>query len=972
MKKYFLFTILFLLFTTIINAQINATVAADGSGNYTTVQAAINAAPTNSATAWVIFIKNGKYYEKINVPSNKPNLQLIGESVANVLVYYDDYAGKPIAGGGTLGTQNSASVTIGANDFVAVNVTFANTFNYDSAAAAGVSGSQAVAVTVNADRVAFKNCRFIGMQDTLYTKGSGTPRHYFYKCYIDGIVDFIFGSSVAIFDSCTIYPKSRTTAGNSYITAANTPIGQTYGYLFKDCKIYNNTGNTLYFLGRPWNNATAGNTAANKVVLMNTTITSNINSLGWSIWDAGTITSMITDAEYKSKKFDGSLVDISNRVSWSKQFTDVDTVGYNILNMFSGWNPCSVRTDFCNYTTPEIAVSNFKGIKSGANTNLSWNISFPITGIAYNVYRSIDNKASYQLLSTSTAANDTAINFNGIDAVPPSCSSYFYFVQATKTGYTTTNTDTIEISSIPTINTTTTNLTNFLQGSTAPSAAQSFIVSGVNLLNNITITAPANFEISLDNTTWNVNPIVLAQAAGSVANTTVYVRLNAATANTYNGNIVFATTCSASTITKNIAVSGTTQSTPLLSFNVIQQWDLTTDNIDNATVRAIGLNATTPTFNKLYVSNGTTLATIPAYSTQFGQAFGANPNGDGSWGTAIGGPGGNLNRTYYEEFTIKPSTNYTVRVDSIVATTAFYNTSSNIKLAVVYSLSNFATDSANVTGGRDAAGLTLTGTANGAFTTPIVLANQTSGPTAQYALALNAGTGVNIGAGQTLTIRLYYACGSTGVPRYAMLKNVQVKGLVPVNLPLKITSYQLKVINENGTASLQISNPQQILNIWTTTNEVNVSHFNIQRSINGKSFETIGTIAANNKTNNEYHFTDKLIPKTQDPKTLYYRLESIDKDGSKTYSEIKTISFNNVATFNRLNIFPNPATNTVNIECAGAKQLLIIDYLGRTVKQFNNLTQPQTINTQQLSKGIYVVKAILNNGEIKTEKLVVE
>lgn len=965
MKKYFLFTILFLLFTTIINAQINATVAADGSGNYTTVQAAINAAPANSATAWVIFIKNGKYYEKINVPSNKPNLQLIGESVANVLVYYDDYAGKPIAGGGTLGTQNSASVTIGANDFVAVNVTFANTFNYDSAAAAGVSGSQAVAVTVNADRVAFKNCRFIGMQDTLYTKGSGTPRHYFYKCYIDGIVDFIFGSSIAIFDSCNIYPKSRTTAGNSYITAANTPIGQAYGYLFKDCKIYNNTGNTLYFLGRPWNNATAGNTAANKVVLINTTMTSNINPLGWSIWDAGTITSMITDAEYKSKNFDGTLVNIGNRVSWSKQFTDTDTVGYNILNMFSGWNSCSVRTDFCNYSLPEIAVSNFKGTKSGANTNLGWNISFPITGITYNLYRSIDNKASYQLLSTSTAANDTAINFNGIDAVPPSCKSYFYFVQATKTGYTTTNTDTIEVSSIPTINTTTSSLTNFLQGSTAPSAAQSFIVSGVNLLNNITITAPTNFEISLDNTTWNVNPITLTPTAGSIANTTLYVRLNAATANTYTGNIVFTTNCSASTITKNIAVSGTTLNIPLQTYSVIQQWDLTTDNLDNPTVRSTACVATTPTFNKLYVSNGTTFATIPAYSTQFGQAFGANPNGDGSWGTAIGGPGGNLNRIYYEEFTIKPFWSSTiggstpvasmVEVDSIVLNTAFYNTSSNIKLAIAYSKSNFTLDSANVTGGRDGAGLTLAGTANGAFTTPIILANQTGGPTAQYALALNGGNGIVLNqATDSLKIRLYYACGSTGVPRYAMLKNVQIKGVVAQTLPLKITSYKLSIINE-----------KQIENIWQTTNEINVSHFNIQRSIDGKNFETIGKV---NASKTEYRFTDNRLPLTAN--SLYYKLEIVDKDGSKTYSTIKQITIKPQTP--NIVLFPNPATSTVNIDCAGATQLLIIDYLGRTMYQSTVYGLPLTINTQQLNKGIYVVKAILNNGGIITKKLVVE
>jgi pectin methylesterase-like acyl-CoA thioesterase len=183
-----------------------------------------------------------------------------GESVAGVFVYYDDPAT-------VLGTQNSASFTINANDFTAVNITFANTFNYDSANAAGQTGLQAVAVVINADRAAFKNCRFLGNQDTLYTKGSGTPRHYFKNCYIDGIIDFIFGSSAAIFDSCVIHAKARTSSGSSYITAANTPAGQTYGYVFRDCKFPGNSGTTTYYLGRPWQNSTGSSPLAeNKVV----------------------------------------------------------------------------------------------------------------------------------------------------------------------------------------------------------------------------------------------------------------------------------------------------------------------------------------------------------------------------------------------------------------------------------------------------------------------------------------------------------------------------------------------------------------------------------------------------------------------------------------------------------------------------------------------------------------------------------
>ncbi len=954
MKK-FLFLIS-ILFSLSLNAQINTTVAKDGSGNYTTLQAAIDAAPTNSVTPYVIYIKNGKYYEKINIPSNKPNLQIIGESVTKVMVYYDDYAGKPLTGGGTLGTQNSASVTINANDFVSVNVTYANTFNYDSAVAAGVTGSQAVAVVINADRSAFKNCRFIGMQDTLYTKGSGTPRHYFYKCYVDGIIDFIFGSSIAIFDSCVIYPKSRTGTSSSYITAANTTTAQAYGYFFKDCKIPANTGTTSYYLGRPWGNATAGITAENKTVYSNTKMSNSINPLGWSTWDAGTNTSVITYAEYKSKKFDGTLVDTTNRVAWSKQFKNTDTVGYNILNMFSGWNPCSVRTDFCNSPTTEIAVSNFKGIKSGANANFSWNISWALTGITYELYKSTNNKLSYSLLSSITATNDTAINFSGTDAVPPAGSIYYYCVKASLSGYNTTYTDTIAISSTPTINKSTSALTNFLQGSTAPSSSQNYYVSGVNLLNAITITAPTNFQISIDNTNWNTNPITLTQTSGTVNNTLIYVRLNAASAGNYSGKIILQTIGNSITYSDTVSVSGVTQSTPLLNFDIIQQWKLISDNTDDAATRVVGLDATTPTFNKLYVSNGTTVPAIAAYSTQFGQAFGATANGDGSWGTSSGGPGSNLNRIFYEQFTVKPSTGYSVRVDSILLSSAFYNTSSGIKLAVVYSKTNFTTDSADVTGGRDASGATLTGTANGGFTTPILLPNQTSGPTTQYGLALNAGNGVNIGAGETLTIRLYFSCGSSSPGRYGMLKTVQVKGLTPNNLPVKIKNYEVKLNNE-----------KQVLNEWTTLTETNTSHFNVQRSFDGRSFENIGKVEAVGASS--YSFKDDNLSNNLSSK-IYYRLEVVDFDGSKNYSEIKVISLSkDKSTFS---FYPNPAKDFIVVEGKNIEQINIIDRFGRVLKQIKNNAEQQIINTSLLAKGLYIFQVITSKKEIITSKFLVE
>ena len=127
MKKVLLLLFVSVVATLKLNAQYDLTVAKDGSGNYTTIQAAIDAAPTNGTSAFTIFIKNGTYKEKITVASNKTFITLVGESVANVILTYDDYSGKPMSGGGTFGTSNSASTTINATDFTAVNITFENT-----------------------------------------------------------------------------------------------------------------------------------------------------------------------------------------------------------------------------------------------------------------------------------------------------------------------------------------------------------------------------------------------------------------------------------------------------------------------------------------------------------------------------------------------------------------------------------------------------------------------------------------------------------------------------------------------------------------------------------------------------------------------------------------------------------------------------------------------------------------------------
>ena len=330
--------------------------------------------------------------------------------MANVLLYYNTGASDPLPGGGTFGTQNSASFTVSAPDFAAFNITFANTYG---------DGTQAVAVLVNNDRAVFKNCRFLGNQDTLYIKGGGTPRHYFKDCYIDGNVDFIFGSAIALFDSTTIYAKTRTSTSNSYLTAANTPAGQAYGFVFRDCMIPDNTGGTQYVLGRPWQNSTGSNPLSNnKTVFLNSRMSRSIKPEGWAVWDAGTNTSLIYYGEYQSTKFDGSLVDISQRVPWSFQLNSTDAAGYTITNLFSGWDPCAVSSMVCTNEERDIAVANFRGNKGAGNSTFDWNISWAKDQIKYELYRSLDRMAGYNKISELTAVNDTSINFQMTDVLP--------------------------------------------------------------------------------------------------------------------------------------------------------------------------------------------------------------------------------------------------------------------------------------------------------------------------------------------------------------------------------------------------------------------------------------------------------------------------------------------------------------------------------------------------------------------------
>ncbi|HTN88294.1 MAG TPA: pectinesterase family protein, partial [Sorangium sp.] len=188
----------------------------DGSGDFTSVQAAINSVARSNTTPTILRIAPGTYSEKLVV--DRPHVTLCGRTgqAETTVLTYGDNANTPNGAGGTLGTSGSFSVNISASDVSAENITFANSTG---------PGVQAVALLVSGSRVQFRHCRALGYQDTVYVK-NGTQ--YFRDCYIEGSVDFIFGGATAVFEDCTVHNVAQGTA----ITAPSTDQAIPFGIVF--------------------------------------------------------------------------------------------------------------------------------------------------------------------------------------------------------------------------------------------------------------------------------------------------------------------------------------------------------------------------------------------------------------------------------------------------------------------------------------------------------------------------------------------------------------------------------------------------------------------------------------------------------------------------------------------------------------------------------------------------------------------
>lgn len=281
----------------------DAVVAADGTGDYTTVQAAIDAAPENRSKPYLIFIKNGVYDGLVRIPGNKPFIHLIGQDRDRTIIQYKINCAAEGDAGWDFSANNAAYypakddgtvVKVSSSDFYSENISYINTWGYEQQ-----NGPMALAMYTRNDRHAFYHCNFHSFQDTWQTSTNQvSDRLYAKECYIEGAVDYIYGGGDCLFETCELYNLRST---GSVIVAPAHKEGTRYGYVFESCTIDGVVDNKDA-LGRPWHNSPIA-------IYLNTTMKRIPSAIGWN--NMGTIPALF--AEYNSMDADGNPIDLSNR-----------------------------------------------------------------------------------------------------------------------------------------------------------------------------------------------------------------------------------------------------------------------------------------------------------------------------------------------------------------------------------------------------------------------------------------------------------------------------------------------------------------------------------------------------------------------------------------------------------------------------------------------------------------------------------
>lgn len=305
-------TLLLALSATALRAEhAPIIVAADGSGQFRTVQSALDAIPDNNTEERVIIVKPGTYKDRVRIYPEKTFVTLRGadKDAARTILTFDRYAGMadPEAPGRKVGTAGSETALIQGDNFTAENITFENS---------ATELAQAVAVRTMGDKHVFRNCRFLGSMDTLFVDGRRT---YFRDCYIEGRIDFIFGLATAVFENCHVHSKN-----GGVITAAGTNPEIPFGFVFLRCKLTGSGGKA--YLGRPWHPGAA--TAFIECVLGD-----HIQPEGWTEWPGNENHKTARYFEYKNT---GPGANTRTRASWTRQLSDAEAKSYTVENILSG------------------------------------------------------------------------------------------------------------------------------------------------------------------------------------------------------------------------------------------------------------------------------------------------------------------------------------------------------------------------------------------------------------------------------------------------------------------------------------------------------------------------------------------------------------------------------------------------------------------------------------------------------------
>ena len=324
MKKVLLAMMLFLAAWPVLAANKydnpdTLVVSRDGTGEFRTIDEAIEVCRAFMDYTKVIYVRKGVYKEKLIIPSWLTNITICGEDRDNTIITWDDHANikMPVGGldseaavkGKPMGTFRTYTLKVQGSYITLKDITIEN-----NAAKLG----QAVALHTEGDHILVQNCRLLGNQDTVYT-GVGGTRVAFYDCYIEGTTDFIFGSSIAWFQNCEIHSKA-----NSYITAASTPAGQKYGYVFYKCRLTADKDVDKVYLGRPWRPFAA-------TIFMDCELGKHIRPEGWHNWNNAKNEETARYAEYGNK---GEGASTKNRVKWSKQLTKKEAAKVTLLDAF--------------------------------------------------------------------------------------------------------------------------------------------------------------------------------------------------------------------------------------------------------------------------------------------------------------------------------------------------------------------------------------------------------------------------------------------------------------------------------------------------------------------------------------------------------------------------------------------------------------------------------------------------------------